>query len=237
MEKLRGLDLEGKLVLDAGTGACGMTKLLEKRDAKVISIDLEREYLRDCRSQTESAQFLEADLSDLGFIKNGTFDHVICNFLISALSENRDLLISSVLREFYRVLKYKGSLVIIDYYPFEEGKNPGDLDELQVQLWRSENALFELLGEGHLEEISPMVLDRELEAIGFQSSEIKTLTEEVPWPTDLLKEHEQMIRKNIEKLDEVHMKDSFTRRLKDLMESAEGKKVYSGAIYELRAKK
>ncbi len=237
MEKLKGLDLEGKRVLDAGTGACGMTKRLEKEDADVISIDLDPEYLKDCRDQTETAQFLRADLSDLSVLKPKNFDYVVCNFLVSALSQNKELILTSVFREFKRILKDDGVLVIIDYYPFEEERSPSPLDQSHVELWRLEKAIYELLGEGHLEEYSPEVLEDELSALDFENIEIISLLEPVPWPSDLLREHEYSIKENIEKLDSDLIKESLKIELDKIIDSTEDRRVESGSIYELRAKK
>ncbi|MEF8835549.1 MAG: class I SAM-dependent methyltransferase [Candidatus Thermoplasmatota archaeon] len=237
MEKLKNLDLRGEKVLDAGTGACGMTKRLEKENVNVVSVDVERKRLKECRSQTKSTQFIQADLSDLDFMATSSFDKIICNFLVSALSESRDMIISSVLREFYRVLKDDGMLIIIDYYPFEDESCPCPLDDIQVELWRLENAVAELLGEGHLQEYSPEVLLKELKALGFQESNVSTLLEEVPWPVDLLREHEELLRENLERVDDEKLRLPLERKLEKIIDSAVDKQIRSGAIYELRAKK
>lgn len=237
MEKLKGIDLEGKKILDAGTGACGMTKYLEKNDADVLSIDKDKGYLKECRDQTETTQFLRADLSDLKSLKPECFDYIVCNFLVSALSENKDIIITSVFREFERILKEKGALIIIDYYPFKEERSPALLDRSQVELWRLENAVAELLGEGHLEEFHPEVLEKELESLDFQNIETFNLLEPVPWPPDLLREHETLIKEKIDEIESDQLQKSLKKELGDIMGSTEDRKVESGAIYELRARK
>lgn len=235
MEKLKGLDLEGKLVLDAGTGAGNMTKYLEDWGAEVVSIDHNFEWQSDCRDKTQQTQFITGDLSNMGFLKDRCFDYVVCNFVISALSETKDLLLTSVFREFYRVLKEGGMLVIIDYHPFRSGETPSSLHDVQIQLWRMENAISELLGEGHLEEYPPEVISEELRSIGFGDTEVSILMKKVPWPLDLLKEHESIILDGIESLDDPGLKEAFRKKLKELMDRAESEKVESGSIYELRA--
>ncbi len=237
MDKLKDLDLEGKKVLDAGTGACGMTKYIEKKGCDAISIDINSEYLHDCRDQTENTQFIRANLSDLNALKSEVFDYIICNFLVSALSTNRYLILTSVFREFERLLKDHGMLVIIDYYPFDEERSPAFLDKSQVELWRLENAVYELLGEGHLVEYPPDVLKDELSALGFENIDIISLLEPVPWPPDLLKEHEDLIKKNIEKLESDRIKESLKEKLEEIMNSTGDRRVESGGIYELRAEK
>ncbi|MFP4050603.1 MAG: class I SAM-dependent methyltransferase [Thermoplasmata archaeon] len=237
MEKLKGLDLEGKKVLDAGTGACGMTKYLENWGAKVVSVDINKEWQKDCRDNTKSSQFLTGDLSDLSCIEDESFDYVVGNFLVSALSQTKSLLISSVLRGFKRILKKESMLVIIDYYPFDEERCPVPCNEVQVELWRLENAVSEILGNGHLVEYSPEVLSEELLSLGFKETDNSILLEEVHWPLDLLKEHEESILEDINLIEEDYLKDAFKKKLKELMNKAEDKKIKSGAIYELRAEK
>lgn len=237
MEKLKGLDLEGKKVLDAGTGACGMTKYLENWGADVVSVDINTEWQKECRDETKKSQFLTADLSNLSCIDDGSFDYVVCNFLVSALSQTKSLLISSVLREFKRILKNNGILVIIDYYPFDEERCPVACNNVQVELWRLENAISEILGKGHLVEFSPDVISDELLSIGFKETDNSILLEQVPWPDDLLKEHEETTLEDINSIEEDYLKEAFKKKLKELMDKAKEEEIKSGAIYELRAEK
>ncbi|GEM_PF-1759507 len=237
MEKLKGLDLEGKKILDAGTGGCNMTKYLEDWGAEIVSIDVREDWQKDCKDMTKHSEFITGDLTDMGFIKAGMFDYVVCNFVVSALSQNKGLLISSALREFYRVLKEAGMLVIIDYYPFESESCPGPCDNIQVELWRLENTVSEMLGKGHLEEYPPAILEKELKAIGFSESESSILLQEVPWPIDLFKEHEETIKEDIDRIEEDYLRDALLKKLDDIMKKARGSVIRSGSIYELRAKK
>ena len=237
MEKLKGLDLERKKVLDAGTGACGMTKYLENWGADVVSVDINTEWQKECRDETKKSQFLTADLSNLSCIDDESFDYVVCNFLVSALSQTKSLLISSVLREFKRILKNNGMLVIIDYYPFDEERCPVPCNNVQVELWRLENAISEILGKGHLVEFSPDVIRDELLSIGFKETDNSILLEQVPWPDDLLKEHEETQLEDINSIEEDYLKEAFKKKLKELMDKAKEEEIKSGAIYELRAEK
>ncbi len=237
MDKLKGLDLEGKLVLDAGTGACNMTKFLENWGARVVSVDIQRDWQAECREETDKTEFITGDLSDMDFFDDDVFDYVICNFVVSALSQTKELLLSAAFREFYRVLKPEGMLVIIDYYPFEGDRCPSPCDLLQVKLWRLENAVAELLGQGHLEEYHPNILESELLALGFNETDNSVLLENVPWPDDLIADHEATILEKIESLDEDYLKDALKLKLGNIISSAKGKKIESGAIYELRALK
>ncbi len=236
MQKLEDLELEDELVLDAGTGACGMTKILGEKEGKIVSVDMEREYLKDCRDQTYSADFIQADLSEMGFIESESFDHVFCKATISALSVNKSLFVTSVLREFYRILKDKGQLTIIDYYPFEEKTSPVPLDELQVEIWRLEKAVFELLGESHLEEYSPEALEDELLSIGFKEADHSIFRKDLPW-SGLMEEHEKLILKDMEKIEDRYLREALEKKLQNIMDSSENKEIISGALFELTAKK
>ncbi len=237
MDKLKGLDLEGKLVLDAGTGGCNMTKYLENWGAEVVSIDIRNDWQVDCREQTSHTEFVTGDLSQMDFLEDEVFDYVICNFVVSALSQTKELLLSSAFREFYRVLKKDSMLVIIDYYPFEGDRCPVPCNNLQVELWRLENAVSELLGEGHLEEYHPDILASELIALEFKETDTSVLLEKVPWPNDLIAEHEQSILNKINTLEEDHLKEALKQKLRYLIDAAKDQKIESGAIYELRALK
>ncbi len=236
MDKLKGLDLEGKRVLDAGTGGCNMTTYLEKWGAEVISVDLRDDWQEQCREKTVKTQFVTADLIDMPFLKDDVFDYIVCNFVISALTQKKGTLISPALREFYRVLKKGGMLIVIDYYPFEEGSCPSPIDELHMALWRLENAVAELRGEGHLLEFSPNSLKKELEAIGFTKVDISTLVDRVVWPQELLEEHKENLLEDIEGFDDELMKKAFKRRLHKIMGKTSKRELRSGSIYELRAK-
>ncbi|MFW6040878.1 MAG: class I SAM-dependent methyltransferase, partial [Thermoplasmatota archaeon] len=136
MDKLKGLDLEEKLVLDAGTGGCNMTRYLSEWGAEVISVDYRPDWQKQCRDIIDKTQFITADLGNMPFFKSEIFDYVICNFVVSALSESKSLLISSPLREFYRILKKNGMLVVIDYQPFIKDVSSCKLDDVQIELWK-----------------------------------------------------------------------------------------------------
>lgn len=237
MEKLDELELRDKLILDAGTGACGMTEYLKKRGAEIVSIDLDKEFMKECRNHLESGNFVRGNLSDLQFIEPRTFDHVMCKATVSALSENKTLFVSSVFREFYRVLKDQGELTIIDYYPFQKDIFSSPLDEIQVGIWRLEKAVYELLGESHLEEYPPDMIEDELKSIGFVEVEESVWRDELPWSDELLGEHEKLIKEKIEEIEESYLQDALNKKLRDLMDSAKEKKIESGAMFELRAKK
>jgi len=214
-----------------------MTKFLEDWGAEVVSIDIRGDWQKECREIASQSEFITGDLTNMSFLKDESFEYVVCNFVISALSQNKNLFITSALREFYRVVKKQGMLVIIDYYPFEAELCPGPCDNLQIELWRLENTVSEMLGKGHLEEFSPAVIEKELKCIGFSETDTSILMEEVPWPIDLFKEHEETIKQNIGYVEEEYLKNAFRKKLNDIMDKVEESVVKSGSIYELRAQK
>jgi ubiquinone/menaquinone biosynthesis C-methylase UbiE len=59
---------------------------------------------------------IEADLTNMPQIESESFDLVVCAATIRALND-RPLKVLRGLKEFYRVLKKRGELVISDEYP------------------------------------------------------------------------------------------------------------------------
>lgn len=162
---------------------------------------------------------------------------MVCNFVISALSEEKNTLLSPVFREFHRILKKDGMLVIIDYQPFHEEHYSGELHDVQTELWKIENAVSELVGKGHYEEYSSEVLEEELAATAFSDTDTSILLDSVPWPEDLLEEHKEVILEDLEEVEEQYLKEALERRVNDILNKAEDQEVKSGSIYEIRAEK
>lgn len=111
--------LEGKRVLELGTGAGGTATLLAKRGALVVGIDLLPFRLAEATARarahnvTSSTDFVLMDAMQLAFPDN-TFDLVISKSVL-VFTEHRQ-----TARECYRVLKPGGRAVFIEnmrYHP------------------------------------------------------------------------------------------------------------------------
>jgi SAM-dependent methyltransferase len=105
----------GSKVLEAGCGVGAQTVILARNNpkAKITSVDLSRESLRDARKRVASegianVTFRLADIFRLPY-GDGGFDHVFVCFVLEHLPNPVD-----ALRSLHRVLKPGGTLTVIE---------------------------------------------------------------------------------------------------------------------------
>lgn len=105
---LRGINLRGLLVMDAGTGAANTTlwlakKLKEAGGGRLISIDIDSETFPDAKRKlgelADMVEFIEADLTCMPQIKSESVDMIVCHATICAVN-NRPLRAVKALSEF-----------------------------------------------------------------------------------------------------------------------------------------
>ena len=127
---LEGIDFSDITVLDAATGAGNTTLKLARKMAeadgkgKIISVDINPatsptfQDVKEKLGELERfVEFVQADLTCMPQIKSESFDLVVCTATLCALND-RPLKALRGLKEFYRVLKKGGRLVISEEYPF-----------------------------------------------------------------------------------------------------------------------
>ena len=111
--------LEGKKVLELGTGTGGTATLLAKRGASVVGIDLLPFRLSEAKARateysvTESVEFALMDAMHLAFPDN-TFDFIISKSVLVFTAHTQTA------KECYRVLKPGGKAIFIEnmrYHP------------------------------------------------------------------------------------------------------------------------
>lgn len=124
------IDVKGKNVLDAGCGAGEDSKILAKKGATVIGIDISPDMIKLAKKTCKSngTKFYVRDMEKTGF-KSAKFD-----IILSILSLMYKRKIDGALSEFRRILKKNGEVVVVVPHPvrkmfkytgnyFERGKH------------------------------------------------------------------------------------------------------------------
>ncbi len=107
-------DLRGRDVLDAGAAAGEHSAWLVAHGARVVALDASEAMVRLARARLgESAAALRADLAQPLPLADASFDVVLCSLTLHYLE---DWL--APLREFARVLRPGGRLVLSTHHPF-----------------------------------------------------------------------------------------------------------------------
>lgn len=114
--KLLG-DVGGKSVLDAACGPGKYAEILMAEGAAVIGCDISGEMIKHAKERNgESGSFFEHDICEpFGMFEDGSFDIVLCTLALHYLEDW-----GPTIREFSRVLKRGGKLVISIEHPFFE---------------------------------------------------------------------------------------------------------------------
>lgn len=110
-------DVDGKSILDAACGPGKYAEILLSKNANVTGFDLSSEMIKFAKERNgNQGTFFVHDLSEpLAMIEDKSFDFVLCALALHYL-EDWDLTI----KEFHRVLKTNGQLVISIEHPFFE---------------------------------------------------------------------------------------------------------------------
>lgn len=110
------LEGENSLVLDVCTGTGDTLSELKKRakakDGEIIGLDFSREMLRKARLRVPGAPLILADASKIP-IRSRCVDLITVTFALRNLRDSEAGLLE-VLKEFFRILKDKGSLVLLE---------------------------------------------------------------------------------------------------------------------------
>lgn len=106
---------DGLSILDAGCGEGYMARLLAEKGAKVTGIDSSTGLITAARNHEQSGTLaVSFDVGSVDSLPYGPdeFDVVVCNHLVNDLQEP-----SSAIREFSRVLRDGGRLIILMLHP------------------------------------------------------------------------------------------------------------------------
>lgn len=109
-EIMKELDVKrNDLILDAGVGTGNLAVLLEKEGARVMGLDFSKEALDIYKSKNPKVEIILADLTKKLPFPNNHFDKIVSNNTLYALPEKIQ---SLCVKEFYRILKLGGKVVI-----------------------------------------------------------------------------------------------------------------------------
>ncbi|MCL6579518.1 MAG: class I SAM-dependent methyltransferase [Candidatus Bathyarchaeota archaeon] len=211
---LKGIDIRGLVIMDAGTGAANTTlwlasKLKEVGGGRIISIDNDPETFLDARRKLGElaglVEFVEADLTCMPQIESESVDLIVCHATFCAVN-NRPLKAVKALSEFYRTLKKGGWLIIEDEFPLPRASKPEE--EVQVKRWQIYKSIAELVDGEHYTEIYPEELEFAGKLVGFKDIELRKFEGE-PLSEDVMSEWREAMFKLINKIDDENLKQAF----------------------------
>lgn len=225
---LRGIDLRGLVVMDAGTGAANTTFWLAKKlkeaggGGRIISIDKDLETFPDAKRKlgelAKLVEFVEADLTCMPQVESESVDLIVCHATMCAVND-RPLKAVKALSEFYRTLKNGGWLIIDDEYPLPKASKPEE--EVQVRRWQTYKAVAELVEGEHYTEIYPEELEFAAKLVGFRDIEWKKF-EEVPLSEEAMNEWKEEMPEMINKIDDEDLKAAFKKAIDRIWEKYVG---------------
>jgi len=110
-------DVRGKRVLDAGCASGNLTELLVERQAIVVGVDVNSRLVERARERlADRAELVVADISaPMPFLESGSFDIVVASLVLHYLADWRP-----TLREFARILRPDGSLLVSTHHPTQD---------------------------------------------------------------------------------------------------------------------
>lgn len=171
------LNLKYKRVLDAATGAGEslyyLAKEAEKQGNKteIISVDIEQpqEWIEKIQKKlgpnSKLVNLIEADIFNLNTIPDNSIDIINCHDTLLFLNP-KPLKIVSAFKEFRRVLKNDGILLITSELPLDDFSNEEYLG--QLYRWNFAKAVMSLKNSCWSNEVYPEEITVLLEEMGFQ---------------------------------------------------------------------
>jgi len=239
---LKGIDLRGLVVMDAGTGAANTTcwlanKLKETGSGRIISIDNDPETFPDAeRKLGELAglvKFVKADLTNMPQIESESIDLIVCHATMCAVND-RPLKAVKALSEFYRTLKKDGWLIIDDEYPLPKASKPEE--EVQVGRWQTYKAIAELVDGEHYTEIYPEELEFAVKLVGFKDIELQKF-EDGPLSSEVMEEWKEEMPQLINKIRDDDLKAAFKKAIERIWQKYANQGGIFPDYYVMRARK
>jgi len=174
----RDIELDGKTVLDAGTGFGLTTSEIAKRihqqehKGKIVSVDIDPQAFKDAQKLLQAqglpkyVTFIQADLSNMPRIQSETIDVIISTRTLADINSTPCRLTKAT-TEFHRVMKPKSHIVLSDECPLQTASTKEE--EVAVSRWQLAKSISHLTGRSHANEIEPQDLEFTMKLIGFKS--------------------------------------------------------------------
>lgn len=220
----KDINLDGKVVLDAGTGF-GITTLeiarrmiVQRKTGRIISVDMDSNCFKLARKLLAKRKlehlvdFVQADLSNMPQIDTGSIDIIISTRTISDINRFPCRLMRAI-SEFYRVLKDEGRIVLNDECPRLLPLSDGE--EVAVSRWRLAKAISHLIGRPHSHEIEPQDLEFMLKFVGFRKCEWAIFKGE-RIPERRIKHFVSRAKEMALKIEDTRLKSAFFNAIEDV---------------------
>ena len=108
--------VEGKRILDAGCGNGYLCRLLARKGANMVGVDVSKEAIRMAEAaeteQPKGIRYYVGNICDLSTWSDGSFDSVVSNIVLCDVQD-----LEAAVGEIYRVLKPNGKLVFSTMHP------------------------------------------------------------------------------------------------------------------------
>jgi len=239
---LKGINLRGLVIMDAGTGAANTTcwlanKLKETGSGKIISIDNDPETFPDAEQKLGElaglVKFVKADLTNMPQIESESIDLIVCHATMCAVND-RPLKAVKALSEFYRTLKKDGWLIIDDEYPLPKTSKPEE--EVQVRRWQTYKAIAELVDGEHYTEIYPEELEFAVKLVGFKDIELQRF-EGGPLSNEVMEEWKEVMPELVNKITDENLKAAFKKAIERIWQKYTNQGGIFPDYYVMRARK
>lgn len=102
-----------KTILDYGCGSGTFCRFLSEKKAIVTGVDISENMIKVAKEiTTDGIGYFQIASGNLDFLPANTFDYVVSNFVFCTISSRQEII--KVLNSINRVLKTKGSLIILN---------------------------------------------------------------------------------------------------------------------------
>ncbi len=205
-------NLKSCFLLDAGTGAGSMTKVLAKRlNVHVVSADVNRRVFPTVRRRVDrqKVDFIVCDFASLPF-KDESLCCIVCDLVISTSQNWRPL---PMCKEFNRTLRRKGILSITDYYP-ETAPRKAE-ERMAAETWKFYREVSKASNSRIKRDFPPAQTIADIRKAGFNGVRKRKMiaNESAQWKKRVFAEYYAGIRNLISSMSGPILKTTFLDKL------------------------